>query len=94
VTLSGDPDHDHFPKEIERISFWIAENIFDVSSASLNLRPENIYVWDTSWSILDKNTDLQSAKNQIVVSEGIRGRSSQLVEDLFENVNQQIDQFL
>ncbi len=94
VTLSGDPDHDHFPKEIERISFWIAENIFDVSSASLNLHPENIYVWDTSWSIWDSNTEMKPVKNQIIVSEGLRGRSSQRIEDLFENVNQQIDQFL
>jgi NAD(P)-binding Rossmann-like domain len=94
ITIVGDPEHEHFPKEIERISFWIAENIFDVPSASLNLKPENIFVWDTSWARSFKNKQLLQRKNQILVSDGLLGRSNQRIEDLFSAVNQQIDQFL
>jgi len=105
VTLFGDAEGPEFPQEIEQISLWIAENIFDVSAGSLDIKPENIYIWTTAYVVDDKNYDEAMISRPIVISDGYTvgdltknilsdTLNQHRIENLLISVNKKIDQFL
>lgn len=94
VDLKGTEAEAKYPREVEKLSSWVSERVFELPKLNLQLQAENIYIWNHSVLLKSESEfKMKNHNNRLIVSDGIVSPQSR-IESLLVSVNQQIDEFL
>jgi hypothetical protein len=94
VDLKGLESAPNYPREVEKLNVWISEKVLELPKFSLQLQPENIFIWNHSVPLKSETEfKMKTIRNRLFVSDGLIS-SNQRIESLLNSVNQQIDEFL